>query len=271
MCIRDRDFLAGVRKLESFGFNFSGKPFLKKLPTVSEKIKEFNRLISDPQIKMLLALRGGYGSIKLLGGIDFGLIRKNPKIIAGFSDLTALLNVIYEKTGVVTFHTPMVLNFAKATSFTVHSFLNAVNGFDEKNLFAGAKIETLKNGISSGVLKGGNLITITSLIGTPWEINFKGAIVFLEEVDEKLHSADRCLTHLALAKKFKDVRGLVIGNFRGIKTSDVFGILKELMRVDFPVVHTPNIGHVRDKISLPVGAKVRLDTYKKELTILQRF
>lgn len=264
-----KKLLNGIKEIQSFGFKVFYNDSFKEESSVAKKIKEFNSLIKTPEVNMLLAVRGGYGSIKLLDGIDYDAIKKNPKVIAGFSDLTAILNVVCEKTGVITFHSPMVINFADATEFTENSFINAITGFSKKNLFSKARVYIIKNGLADGTLKGGNLITLSSLIGTPWEIKIENSILFLEEVEEKPHSIDRWLTNLIISKKLKKIKGLILGDFRGCRYKDVFGMIKSLMKVDFPVVYTPNIGHVRNKITLPVGARVRLNTYKKELLLIQ--
>jgi muramoyltetrapeptide carboxypeptidase len=206
--------------------------------------------------------------MKLLPYLDFNLIRKNPKILAGFSDLSALLNVISERTNLITLHSPMVINFSPSSRFTIRSFLNAVNGFPNRNLFEGVPVKVHHNGIARGRLKGGNLITLTALIGTEWEMDTHGAILFLEDVDEKLYEVDRYLTQWILAGKLQKVNGLILGDFRRIKDRDVYHILSSQMKIDFPLVHCPYIGHVKNKITLPVGARMELDTVKKRLTLL---
>jgi len=205
--------------------------------------------------------------MKSLPFIDFDLISKHPKIIAGFSDLSALLNPIYERTGMVTLHAPMVINLGTPTDFTLRSLMNAVKGYPEKNLLKGAPCKVYNPGTATGILKGGNLITLTALIDTDWEIDTAGSILFLEDVDEQLHEVDRYLTQWILAGKFKGLKALVLGDFRGIGSRRVFDILASQMEPDFPVVHCPYIGHVANKITLPIGAEVELDTNSKRLEI----
>jgi muramoyltetrapeptide carboxypeptidase len=161
----------------------------------------------------------------------------------------------------------MVINLDAPTDFTLKSFQNALQGFPEKNLFRGAPVKVYHPGKASGVLKGGNLITMTALIDTDWEVNLEGAIVFLEDVDEKLHQVDRYLTQWILSGKFSGVRALVLGDFRGIKSRDVYQVLASQMEIAIPVVHCPYIGHVPNKITLPIGAAVEIDTQKKSLLI----
>ncbi|MFH1259030.1 MAG: LD-carboxypeptidase [Elusimicrobiota bacterium] len=265
--IKRKDFTAGLKKLEELGFRMAGKKFYSKMPSTREKVKQIHQAFADKKVEMILAQRGGYGSMKLLPYLDFALIKKNPKILAGFSDLTTMLNAIYERTGLVTLHSPMVINLSKPSRFTVESFLNALAGFPNKNLFDDAPVKVYNPGTAQGTMKGGNLVTLTALLGTKWEIKTEGAILFFEDVDEKLHEVDRCLTHWLLAGKFKKIKGLVLGDFRGIKSDKVYKILSDQMKINFPVIHCPYIGHVKNKITLPVGAKVELDTRKKSLML----
>jgi muramoyltetrapeptide carboxypeptidase len=143
-----------------------------------------------------------------------------------------------------------------------------VDGFPNRNLFEGVPVKVHHNGIARGRLKGGNLITLTALIGTEWEVDTEGTILFLEDVEEKLHEVDRYLTQWILAGKFRKVKGLILGDFRGIKDRDVYNILSSQMEIRFPLVSCPYIGHVRNKITLPIGARVELNTMKKALSLL---
>lgn len=261
------DFTAGIKQLSMLGFHVLNPQFPTALPSPQEKAEQIHGAFADPGVDMILALRGGYSAMKALPYIDFELIRKHPKIIAGFSDLSALLNPIFERTGLVTLHAPMVINLGTPTAFTLRSLLNAVNGYPEKNLLKGARLTVYTPGSAAGVLKGGNLITLTALIDTDWEIETAGSILFLEDVDEKLHEVDRYLTQWILAGKFNGVKGLILGDFRGISSKKVYDILASQMELDFPVVHCPYIGHVANKITLPVGAEVELNTERKQLVI----
>lgn len=260
-------FSRGIKQLEKLGFNVLNPDFPKALPSPREKAEQIHRALSDPVVDILLAQRGGYSAMKSLPFIDFELVRSHPKIIAGFSDLSALLNPIYDRTGLVTLHAPMVVNLDEPTQFTIDSFMNALKGFPEKDLFKGATVKVYNPGVATGVLKGGNLITITALINTPWDVQVEGAVVFLEEVGEKQHQVDRYLTQWILSGKFKGIKGLILGDFDGIKSRRIYEMLTSQMELDFPVVHSPCIGHVSDMITMPVGAEVELDTRKKRLVI----
>jgi len=264
---KKRDFTAGIGQLQQLGFKVLNPNFPTALPSPQEKARQIHAAFADPEIDIILALRGGYSAMKTLPFIDFNLISQHPKIIAGFSDLSALLNPIFERTGLVTLHGPMLINLDQPTEFTLKSLMNAVTGFPEKNLLKGARIKVYQPGVATGILKGGNLITLTALLQTDWEIDTNGAILFFEDVDEQLHEVDRYLTQWLLAGKFAGIKGLILGDFRGIKSRQVYEILASQMAIDFPVLHCPNIGHVANKLTLPIGAEVELDTARKRLLI----
>lgn len=264
---KKRDFSSALKQLSRLGFNVLNPGFPEALPTPQAKACQIHAGFEDPEVDILLALRGGYSAMKSLPFMDFELIRQNPKLIAGFSDVSALLNPVSERTGLVTLHAPMVINLGAPTAFTLKSWVNATEGYRERNLFKGARVKVYRPGFATGILKGGNLITLTALIDTEWEIDASGAILFLEDVDEKLHEVDRYLTQWILAGKLKGIRGLILGDFRGLRSQQVYDVLASQMALDVPVVHCPYIGHVANKITLPIGAEVELDTARKQLVI----
>jgi len=266
---KKKDHADGIKQLEKLGFTFCNPEFVSIFPSPQEKARQIHQAFSDPNVDIVLAQRGGYSAMKALPYIDFELIKKYPKIIAGFSDLSALLNPIFERTGMITLHSPMVWNMGSPTSFTVKSFMNALNGYPEKNLLKGAPVKVYNPGTASGVLKGGNLITLTALIDTNWEISTENAILFLEDVDEKLHQVDRYLTQWILAGKLSKVNGIILGDFRGIKNAKVYEIISSQMEITFPVIHSSFIGHVKNKITTPIGAQVELNTHTKSLIIAE--
>ncbi len=222
---KKKDFLDGVKNLEQLGFKVINRRVVTHMPSTSRKVKQIHAAFLNQRVEIILAQRGGYSSMKLLPYLDFNLIKKNQKIFAGFSDLSTMLNAIYERTGLVTLHSPMLINFSNPTRFTVRSFLNAIHDFPEKNLLAGAPVKVYKQGIARGTLKGGNLITLTALIGTAWEIDTDGVILFLEDVDEKKHEVDRSLTQWIMAGKLNQIKGLILGDFQGIPNKDIYKIL----------------------------------------------
>jgi muramoyltetrapeptide carboxypeptidase len=266
--ITKSDFFKGVRTLEKMGLEVANKSYVPRLPGPEGKARELMKAFADKSVGLILARRGGYGAMKSLPFIDFKAIRRNPKLFAGFSDLSALLNPVYERAGLVTLHSPMVINFGKPSRFTVRSFKNALAGFPEKNLFAGAPVTVYNPGKARGALKGGNLVTLTALIGSEWEVKAGNSILFFEDVDEKTHQVDRYLAQWILSGRLKGVKGLILGDFRGVNNRETYNVISRLYKVNFPVVHCPYIGHVKNKITLPVGASVELDAGRKTLRIL---
>jgi muramoyltetrapeptide carboxypeptidase len=237
------------------------------MPFLPRKVKQIHSAFLNKRFEINLAQRGGYSSMKILPHLDFDLIQKNPKIFAGFSDLSTMLNAIYERTGLITLHAPIVINFSEPSKPMVRSFLNAAQGSPQKNLLAGAPVFVYHRGKARGILKGGNLETLTALIGTEWEINTEGSILFLEEVDEKLYCVDRLLSQWILARKLRKVEALILGDFQGLENYDVYQILSTQMKIHFPLVHSPYFGHGKNKITLPIGARMELDSSKKSLLI----
>jgi muramoyltetrapeptide carboxypeptidase len=138
-------------------------------------------------------------------------------------------------------------------------------GASRKRIFSTGR--RFRRGNARGVLKGGNLATLSALIGTEWDVDAAGSVLFLEDVGEKLYRVDRYLTQWVLAGKFRRVKGLILGDFHGLRNKEVYRVLSAQMKINFPVVHCPYIGHGKNKITLPVGATVQLDTTKRSLTL----
>lgn len=177
---KKKDFVDGVKNLEKLGFKVLNQSFVTRLPSTRRKVGQIHTAFLNNRVEIILAQRGGYSSMKLLPYLDFTLIQKNPKIFAGFSDVSVLLNAIYERTGLITLHAPMIINLSEPSRFTTRSFLNAVNGFPQKNLFDRVPVNVYRSGMARGILKGGNLATLTALIGTKWESTRMGPFYFLK-------------------------------------------------------------------------------------------
>ncbi|MFH0792953.1 MAG: LD-carboxypeptidase, partial [bacterium] len=186
-----------------------------------QRLEDLHRMWADPKVNAIICLRGGYGTLRFVHQLDFDLIRKNPKIFMGFSDLTSVHLAILRRTGLVTFHGPMaVSNFANesAPAFTfdaAQGLLSEPRPFG--SICAGApgpKPIVLRGGPPvTAPLTGGNMSLIQTTLGTPFEIQTKGRIVFLEEIGERPYRIDRMLTHLFAAGKLKDAAGIALGLF----------------------------------------------------------
>ena len=227
------------------------------------KIEELHRFYEEPEIKLILAARGGYGAVRLINKIDYDLIKNNPKPLCGFSDVTALLLMIYKKTGIINYHSPMActdFGVQVPSYFTTDSFFNALN-LDTLE-FDGEK--TYRDGQAEGIIWGGNLSTVISLCGQDF-IPDEDFIFFAEDLNEPVYKIDRMFHQLMNIDKFLDnCRAVVLGDFLGVDSQnwleDFFTELSQKLGV--PVVSGFKISHGKYKITLPVGANATLDGLK---------
>ena len=242
--------------------------------------KDINEMFKDKSIKGIFALRGGYGAARLLDMLDYDMIKKNPKVFAGYSDVTALHNVFNEKCKMITFHTPMA-----ATEFYKGVDDYTMNYF-KKNIFTdeplgilknpeGQEIKTLVNGKAKGKLVGGNLSLIASSMGTPYELDTKGKILFLEDVDEYPYKIDRMLLQLKQCGKFEDASGIILGAWtdceakKGSNSLSLMEVFEELiMPENKPTIYNVTCGHCMPTMSLPLGSMVKINGDKSKITVL---
>ncbi len=196
--------------------------------TVEDRVEDLHAMFRDPEVKAVFAIRGGYGASQLLDRIDYDLIRANPKIFLGYSDITALHLAIQKRSGLVTFHGPVVLS--RFTAFTQTYFRKALfetepmgrltNPPDSDPLRPEHALRTVRPGNARGVLSGGNLTLISTTMGTPYEIETAGRILFLEDVDEEPYRIDRMLTQLRLAGKLDAAAGVIFGECQDCRPRD---------------------------------------------------
>ena len=222
----------GIRFLESRGYSISSAPHLYAQKGYlagddENRLQDLHMMFKDPEVKAILCARGGYGTLRLLDKIDYSLIRDNPKIIAGYSDITALLLALYKMNGLVTFHGPLVKDLTKNENRNMTTFLELVTSEGPMELDL-HETTCLRQGRAVGPLLGGNLTLISHLVGTPYMPSLRGAILFIEDRDEPIYRIDRMLTHLHLGGILKDLAGLIAGQFedRG-DDSDIGHLLKE--------------------------------------------
>ena len=223
-----------------------------------EKISELERFFKDDKIKLILCARGGYGAIRLINKIDYDILKANPKPFCGFSDVTALLLMIYRKTGMVTYHGPMAcVDFCEVNDYTQQTFFEVIN---EKSLrYEGTKI--FKNSSAEGILWGGNLATVVSLCGQDF-IPYRDFIFFAEDLNEPVYKIDRMFQQLLNTKQFvKYCKGIVLGDFLGIDNEDwleeYFNELAERLKI--PMASGFKITHDTEKITLPIGKSAKLE------------
>lgn len=221
-----------------------------------------NEFFQDKSINAIIAARGGYGAIRLLDKIDYEAIKNNPKIFGGYSDITALMLMIYKKTGLVTYNSPMAYSdFGSGISqSTVASFFKTLTGANEEIKINNPRV--FYNGLTSGVLWGGNLSTVQSLCGQDFIPDEKFVFV-TEDINEPVYKIDRMFTQLLNIAQFRtNLAGIVLGNFSGIDNETYFdSFFKELSEtLKIPVIGGLEFGHEKEKITFPIGVEVLLDT-----------
>jgi muramoyltetrapeptide carboxypeptidase len=269
--VSQSDISEGLNLLESFPLKIKlGEHLFDRSNYLAgpdhDRVSDLHQMFSDPEIKAIFCARGGYGSARLLNKIDFDLVRKNPKIIVGFSDLTALFFAIYKKTGLVTIHGPTLSDLPKNKNWPNLSEL-ITTYHRPRVLFKQERI--INNGKARGILLGGNLSTLCSLLDTTFLPSFEGVILFLEEKGESPYRLDRMLTQLLLSERLDRLSALVIGQIEDCGEKEIiYNLLKERLAVlNMPVVTSLPVGHGNENISLPLGLPALLDTEKMILEI----
>jgi muramoyltetrapeptide carboxypeptidase len=274
-------FLLGCERLRAMGYDpvFREDIFDRDLyfaGPAERRAREFHEFWERSDIAGLICVRGGYGSNYLLESLDFAKLASTPKILLGCSDITSLLTVIADRTGLVTFHGPMIAKDICGGSFDPESWNNALQGADRWTIRG--ELEVLKPGRTRGRLYGGCLSMLVASLGTPFEIETGGTILFVEDVGEKPFRIDRMLMHLHLAGKLKGVRGFVFGEMLDClpPPGETYTLRQVITRVlspyDVPIVWGLKSGHVTGgNITLPLGVEAELNAVQSgvELKILE--
>ena len=233
-----------------------------------DRAADIMEMFKNKAVDMILCIRGGYGSSRLLPYLDYDVIKKNPKIFAGFSDITVLLNLFYEKCELTTFHSPMGnsnLEDIETFKSLMFTFMEGYKTYTIKNP-SGFATQCITRGKAEGNLIGGNLGLLCNSLGTPYEINMKDKILFIEEVGEEPYRVDRILTQLLLAKKLQQCKGIILGQFKGcdlpsyqssLTLEEVFQ--DRLYNLDIPMFSGFCSGHDYPKLTLPIGSRVKMD------------
>ncbi|HKR02534.1 MAG TPA: LD-carboxypeptidase [Pyrinomonadaceae bacterium] len=263
-----------------------GRRFGTYKESLRARLDDLHEMFRDPVVRAVFCIRGGYASAHLLDSIDYDLIRRNPKIFIGYSDITAMHLAINKRAGLVTFHGPIALS--RFTDYTQEHFRKALfetapigkvtNPPESNELRPAHTLRTIRPGTASGQLIGGNLSLISTTLGTPYEIDTRGRILFLEDVEEQAYSIDRMLTHLRLAGKLDQAAGVIWGECadcgpRAYQPSLVlpFSVAEVadniLGQLKVPVLSGLTIGHTNDQLTLPLGVRATLDADNGTLEI----
>jgi len=277
-----------VAQLESMGYKTYYKPSVLSVygyfaGTDKERAEELMHMFTNKEVDAIMCVRGGYGSIRILNMLDYNKIRRNPKIFIGYSDITALLSSINERTGLVCFHGP--LGISDFNDYTLKSFEKVLIHPHSKYKYPYQREEntennpefdfyTITDGVAEGELIGGNLSVLASMAGSDFETDFENKIAFLEEIEEKTYRVDRMLTQLVQATNLRKANGIVLGVFFKCNINDkptltlrqaITDILKPL---DIPVAYGFPFGHIKTKMTLPVGIKAKFNANRRTLKLL---
>lgn len=235
---------------------------------------------SNQEIKGIFCLKGGYGASRIVNQIDYKIIRNNPKLFMGFSDITVLLNAINQKAGLVTAHglVGTFMSHPDCDEFSRKNFEDFLFGSLKNKEFISPNNEwvTINKGKVTGELVGGNLSLVGTLLGTAYDIDFRDKIVFLEDVNEAPYRIDRMFSSLRLANKLEEAKGFILGTFSGCSLEDgqknyTDVIWDYFSKINKPVIYNFSSGHSFPFINLPIGLEVEFDAEKGSVKILEDF
>lgn len=275
---------ASVLKLEEFGFKVKvGRSCREKYGYLSGsdevRAEDVNIMFADKEVDGIMCLRGGYGTPRILDRLDYDIIRRNPKVFVGYSDITAIHIALNQLCGLATIHGPMPSSdmLEDFDDFSRCSFFRTVMSGEPLGELENPPemaINTMVGGRSRGIIVGGNLSLIAATIGTPFEIDTRGKLLLLEEVDEEPYSIDRMLTQLRLSGKLDDCCGIILCDWRncGAKDPDRSLTLEEVFENDIKSLGKPTIsnfkaGHCKIKVTVPLGVDASLDADNGRLFI----
>lgn len=245
------------------------------------RASDVNNAFADPDINAVFCLRGGYGVTRILNRIDFTMISKNPKLFLGYSDITGLHVALNQLSNLITLHAPMPSRgWSTLDPITLQSLTDCLFSPLPAGLapsMPDEPLEMIHPGTATGPVIGGNLSLLTATLGSPFEIDTKNKILFIEEVDEKNYKVDRGLTSLALAGKFADCKGIILGTWADVGDPDLPPEKNLTLRELFdeivkpfgkPTVNNFRAGHIYPQLTIPMGVKTRLDASSCKIAFL---
>lgn len=253
--------------------------------TDEERAQELNDMFTDPEINAIIALRGGSGAARILDNIDYDSISKNPKIFIGYSDITALHNAIFTKTGLVTFHAPLAVSTWNTFSYTMFRkilfdaeaalYQNPAEKGDHLTITKN-RIRTITPGRATGTLLGGNLSVLTGIMGSPFfPSQWENKILYLEDVGEQIYAVDRMMSQLKLGGVLEKISGFVFGKCTDCKPGAGYGSLTLEEVIDYyikpleiPAYSGAMIGHIDDNWTIPNGLPAEIDATAGTIQLL---
>ena len=277
-------FERGIALLEAEGFRVKLMPNargqnLYLAGTDTQRLADLHAAFADPDVSAILCARGGYGCMRLLPGLDFELVKKNPKILVGFSDVTALLNPLHQRCGLVGFYGPMLTsNLVQNEPYSQSELFKMLRG----DMAAGASIvnrdayHCIHAGVAEAPLVGGNLSLLAALCGTPYQPSTEGCILFIEDWKEKYYSLDRQFQQLKMAGMLDGLAGLLLCDFSEIEEEPgmalpdfLCSLIRELLPQHIPAGYGFSVGHGEQTATFPIGCRVRFDAGAGSVTLLE--
>lgn len=237
----------------------------------------FQKMLDDPNIKAILCARGGYGSVRIIDQLDFTQFCKHPKWICGYSDVTVFHAHIHQNFGICTLHSTMLINMTEtlSDSQSMITMVNALRGAPIDYSIACHPYNTI--GSSTGTLVGGNLSMLYSLMGSPSEIDTKGKILVLEDLDEYLYHIDRMIVALKRAGKLEHLSGLIVGGMSEMRDNTIpFGetaeeiIIRHCKAYGYPICFGFPVGHIKENLALKMGVSVQLEVTENGSRLVER-
>ena len=283
-CTSYEKVLEAKKNIENMGYRVilgecTKKAWYSYAGTDEERAKEINDFFKNKEIDAIICMRGGYGCNRLVELVDFQIIKENPKIFIGYSDITTLHMAINEKTGLVTFHGPMaVSNFLNGyNEETYRHFMEVLSVPQEKRELKNfsKNLEIINGGKCQGKVVGGNLATLIATLGTEYDLDYNGKILFLEEIGEKTYKIDRFLNQLKKHGVLEKIEGVILGDFRNCppdseKDMSLLEVFYDYFRdLRKPVVFNFESGHSEPMLTLPLGALCEIDGDNRKITILE--
>ncbi|MDA8142346.1 MAG: LD-carboxypeptidase [Desulfobacteraceae bacterium] len=266
-------FEQGVTVLETMGYHvrladglFAAQGYLAGPDT--QRATQIHAMFQDDSVDAVMCARGGFGCTHLLPLLDFELIRLNPKPFIGFSDITILHQAFFLRTGLVTFHGPLVCTLRNSDEVSRDSWQQALT-HDQPLCFQTQASQSIRSGRAEGMLVGGNLSNLCHLVGTPFSVNYRDCILFIEDTGEALYRIDRMLTQMWMAGCLDGVVGVVLGNFENCGSEEG---LRDLIGAQFkniPIAAGLMAGHGEPNLTLPLGLPALLDANAGRLTLLE--
>lgn len=273
---KDKQFDSGIKFLKNMGFNIILGKNLSSIDP-EKRAEDINNFFKDKKVKAIISSQGGDTSEKLLPFVDFEIIKKNPKILLGISDITVLLNAINTKTGLITFHgNDVKYGFGRnPTEYDKTEFSRILMNGSRGEIPANKERKTIRSGKAEGKLIGGNLYCLLKLIDTEYCPDFEGSVLFLEEYDFEKEDCESQLEKLKKLNVFDKIKGVIIGYIYGLQklnpsSKQMEEILLEITKdYDFPILKVNDFGHNTPNTVLPVGAVIEMDADKKKIKLVE--